>query len=196
MHPEAMQFLANELGEYRDAPVDVLEIGSRDINGSPRSLFNLATYYGIDIADGPGVDQVADAATWRSIPLNFDFVICAEVFEHAPRWRDICTTAFFHLRDGGSFIGTAAGIGRRPHSAVDGEHLQFWMDANGGISGTPSDDFGIPVGRTFTVDVDSLEFYENIGFDPLFEALHEAGFNEIVISEDREHGDIYWKADK
>ena len=38
--------------------VDVLEIGSLDINGSIRGLFDAKTYIGVDLDNGPSVDVV------------------------------------------------------------------------------------------------------------------------------------------
>ncbi len=102
----------------------VLEIGSRDVNGSVRPLFpRVARYWGIDTADGPGVDEVADGATWRS-PGGYDTVVCCECLEHVRAAPDICTSAWTALAPGGVFIVTAAGRGRPPHSAVDGGPLR------------------------------------------------------------------------
>jgi hypothetical protein len=147
MHTEAAQWI----GRVRSwDPVDVLELGSRNVNGSPRSLFPCARYWGIDIEPGAGVDEVADAATWRS-DRRYDVVICAEVAEHTPLWRDILVTARHHLSDRGVFVFTAAGPGREPHSAVDG---------------------GPIVGE---------EHYRNIAPADLDRAFEAAGFNEWTV---------------
>ncbi|MDB0050250.1 hypothetical protein N9F31_02215, partial [Pseudomonadales bacterium] len=45
------------LGSQQD--LAVLEIGSYDVNGSIRSLFNAQNYVGVDLVEGPGVDVVA-----------------------------------------------------------------------------------------------------------------------------------------
>ena len=102
-------------------PVKVLDLGGRDINGTPQGLFPGAVCYTVlDVRDGPGVDIVADAATWQ--PTDWwDVVICAETFEHTAAWRAIVRTAFAACAPGGMFIVTTAAPGRPPHSAVDGE---------------------------------------------------------------------------
>lgn len=101
--------------------VKVLDLGGRDINGTPQYLFpGAACYTVLDIRDGPGVDIVADAATWQPDGL-WDVVICAEMFEHTAQWRAIVRTAFNACAPGGTFIVTTAAPGRPPHSAVDGE---------------------------------------------------------------------------
>jgi hypothetical protein len=69
----------------------VLEIGSYDINGGLReTIAPLAKrYVGIDIEEGPGVDQVLlPTADLTSIfGGRYDAVICTEVLEHAHDWR-------------------------------------------------------------------------------------------------------------
>lgn len=112
-----MQWIA----KYATAdPVTVLDLGGRDINGSPEPLFPAATYTVLDVRDGPGVDIVADAAVWQPSG-EWDVVICAETFEHTAQWRAIVRTAYAACAPGGRFIVTTAAPGRPPHSAVDGE---------------------------------------------------------------------------
>lgn len=119
MHPEARAFVAahaprpglDELGS-------VLEIGGQVMNGTIRDLFDGADYLSLDIVDGPGVDIVADAATWRPLDPDrrFDVVVCCEVLEHTPDWRAIIQTAHDVLAPRGRLILTCAGPGRPPHS--------------------------------------------------------------------------------
>jgi hypothetical protein len=104
--------------------MSVLEVGSLDINGSIRPLFASAEHYhGIDIVAGTGVDEVADAATWTP-PRRYDAVVCAEVLEHAPRWRDVVETMWSALAPGGTLLMTCAAPPRAVHSAVDGLGLR------------------------------------------------------------------------
>jgi hypothetical protein len=109
---------------------NVLEIGSLDINGSIKSLFNELTsdggsYTGIDLQEGPGVDIVVDGVAFRS-DTPFDIIVCAEVFEHTPVWPSIVANAYNHLVPGGFFIATMAGEGRPPHSAIDTNPIRSW----------------------------------------------------------------------
>jgi hypothetical protein len=117
MHDEAFEWVAKHA---TTDPVSVLDIGGRDVNGSPKSLFpNAVTYTVLDIVEGDNVDIIADAATW--IPdQRYDVIICAEVFEHTPDWPAICATAYAACKPGGQLILTMAGMGRPAHSAVDG----------------------------------------------------------------------------
>lgn len=119
MHSEALEWIA----KYATTePVTVLDIGGRDLNGSPRHLFPAATRYTVlDALGDPGVDILADAAIWDPRGQVWDVVICAETFEHTANWRAICRTAYAACAPGGRLIVTTAAPGRPPHSAVDGE---------------------------------------------------------------------------
>jgi hypothetical protein len=81
----------------------VCELGSRNVNGSVRSLFaSASSYVGIDTQPGPGVDIVADASHWRPEDKSlFDTVISTESLEHAPRGDLICQTALKILESRG-----------------------------------------------------------------------------------------------
>lgn len=117
MHLQAMQWVEQNADRLAKR---VLDIGGRDINGSPRGLFARAAVYRVmDILPGDGVEIVADAAEWTPDGV-YDVVVCCEVFEHAARWRDICATALTALAPGGQFVATMAGPGRPVHSGVDG----------------------------------------------------------------------------
>jgi hypothetical protein len=103
----------------------VLEIGSRNVNGSIRYLFPRSEYIGIDLVQGPGVDIVADGATCTAEP--FDCVISTEALEHAPDPAALCANMVALCT--GVIVITAAGPERKPHGIegadlVAGEHYQ------------------------------------------------------------------------
>jgi SAM-dependent methyltransferase len=123
MHEAVLDWIA----QFRtDEDLSVLDIGGRDLNGSPRSLFpNASPYHVLDLRPGPNVDIVADAATWTPVfdfpagEAGYDLVICTEVFEHTPGWALIIATAGQALRPGGWLLFTCAGPGRPAHSGVE-----------------------------------------------------------------------------
>ena len=122
MHAAAFKFYKEQLENLPSW--SVLEFGSYNINGSVRDAYPQAiSWWGIDIAAGPGVDEVADAVTWRS-DRRFNIVICAEAFEHTPHWREIIQNAYDHLIEGGLFLASCASRDRPPHSAFDGLALR------------------------------------------------------------------------
>jgi SAM-dependent methyltransferase len=127
MHPAAWQFLVGEVTRLRVPPRVVIDLGGRDVNGSPRALFPAASVYtAVDLLPGAGVDIVADAATWQPAPpaARADVVLCCEVAEHTPAAPAILRNAYRLLCPGGVFLFTAAGVERQPHSALDGGPLR------------------------------------------------------------------------
>jgi len=130
MHAEAFQWVK----QFRMVgPVTVLDLGGRNVNGTPRELFpNAAIYTVVDIAPGPGVDFVADAATW--VPdREYDLVLSTECFEHTYSWPEICATAFKACKPGGMFVATMAGPGRAPHSGLDGGSTLYAGEEYGNV---------------------------------------------------------------
>lgn len=120
MHTEAFEFVE----QFRtDKPIHVIEIGSRNINGSVRPLFPNATWVGLDLHPGPDVDLVLDAREYNPLK-KADLVICCEVLEHTPHWRAIVDAGRSWLKPDGKMVVTCAGPGREPHSAIDGGPLQ------------------------------------------------------------------------
>ena len=150
MHPQAYDWVR---AHATDAPVAVLDLGGRDVNGSPRVLFPNATAYRcLDIVADAGVDIVADAGTWTP-DRSYDVVLSTECLEHTENWRDVIGTAYRALATGGTFVCTAAGPGRPIHSGITGE---LWKQYPG-------------------------ETYGNIQPRDLHEALKETGFVDVVV---------------
>jgi hypothetical protein len=104
------------------APGYVLDVGGRNVNGTPRQLFD-QDYTVLDVRDAPDVDIVADVVTWQP-DREYPVVICAEVLEHAERWEGIVRGCARALGHNGQLIITCAGPGRATHSAVDGGPLR------------------------------------------------------------------------
>jgi predicted methyltransferase len=114
MHPQAHAWIAINIG----TPATVLEYGSLNINGTVRDCAPEAKWHGVDMVAGPGVDEVADAATYVGGPV--DCVVCCEVLEHTPDAEAITRNAWDSLNAGGTYLVTVACNERAPHSAVDG----------------------------------------------------------------------------
>jgi hypothetical protein len=122
MHDEARAGMARMIeasGIDLSGRLDALDMGGVDINGTTRDLFPQARWTGLDIEDGPGVDVVADAATWQT-KRRFDIVTCTELLEHVEDWRGCIGTAHGVLKRGGYLFITAASTGRYPHGARGG----------------------------------------------------------------------------
>ena len=119
MHIQAFVYIS----QHSKLPAKrVLEIGSRNINGSIRAIFADSDYIGIDRAPGRGVDLIGDGATFVP-PWAPDLVITCETLEHAENWREVLTHIAQVLAPGGTLLATMATDHRAPHSAVDGGPL-------------------------------------------------------------------------
>lgn len=81
------------LASLAQKPKRVLEIGARAaVNqeelSNLRALIPNASYVGVDMQAGPGVDLVADATALPFDNASFDLVLCLETLEHAREpWR-------------------------------------------------------------------------------------------------------------
>lgn len=115
MHAEAMRFIQMSVPSPWLGGA-VLDIGSRNVNGSPREFLALGgtRYVGIDKLPGKGVDVVIDAANYDG-GGRFGLVVCAETLEHAPDPQAVFDCAARALIQGGLLVLTCAGPGREPH---------------------------------------------------------------------------------
>lgn len=113
MHEEAMSWV-QQWGTH-DPETIVVELGSRNTSGRGiRQFFTGTQYVGIDAVEGPDVDMVGNAATVR-LSRPVDLVVCCELLEHTPYWREVLNNAFLMLKPGGRLIVTCAGPGRAVH---------------------------------------------------------------------------------
>lgn len=103
---------------------DVLEVGSLDVNGSVRPFVMArgpASYVGVDVVDGPGVDRVLDAVDLAATfgPDSFDVVISTEMLEHAEDWQAAIANMVAVLRPGGVLVWTTRSPGFAYHHPPD-----------------------------------------------------------------------------
>jgi SAM-dependent methyltransferase len=99
----------------------VLEVGSLDVNGSVRSYamgLNPRNYTGIDIIEGPGVDEICDAdhILNRFGPESFDLIISTEMLEHVRNWRCVVSALKHAIRPNGILLITARSRGFYYHA--------------------------------------------------------------------------------
>lgn len=121
MHRAAYEAIRRMASDIDLSSARVLEIGSYDVNGSPRAIFaSCAEYTGVDMRSGKGVDIVADITLWETVD-KFDVIVCAEVLEHVPDQQAVIDAAARRLAPDGVLIVTAAGHGRASHN-IDGGH--------------------------------------------------------------------------
>ena len=92
MMPVLLEFARRARAELALPAGRVLEVGSLNVNGSIRDVFqaDAADYIGVDTAAGPCVDFVVDGERLtEAFPVDhFDTVLCFECLEHTVRpWR-------------------------------------------------------------------------------------------------------------
>jgi autotransporter strand-loop-strand O-heptosyltransferase len=93
----------------------VLDIGSLDINGSNRDLFEDCDYIGLDVGEGRNVDVVSVGHLYDAPDNFFDTIISTEVFEHDMFYEETVKNIIRMLKPGGLFVFTCAAPGRPEH---------------------------------------------------------------------------------
>ena len=80
------RFCKTHLAELEGRPLKVLDIGSQDVNGTFKPLFNRTgwNYVGLDIEAGPNVDLIPEEPYyWDEIASgSYDVVISGQAYEH------------------------------------------------------------------------------------------------------------------
>ena len=96
--------------------INVLEIGSLDVNGNIRDLFDFTNEYtGIDLEKGPNVDLVLSGIDIDKLDKNFDIIISCECFEHAKDWKIIFEKMFQISKPNSFIVISVASTGRVEH---------------------------------------------------------------------------------
>ncbi len=93
----------------------VLDIGSLDINGSVRDLFDNCVYIGLDVGEGKNVDVVGSGHLYDAPNNYFDTIISCEAFEHDMFYEKTVMNIIRMLKPGGLFLFTCASTGRPEH---------------------------------------------------------------------------------
>jgi hypothetical protein len=124
MHADAYNFV-KFIADTMLIKEPIIEIGSKNINGSARTAFQGSKYFGIDIVDGKDVDLVIDITKEQAKKHlgKYKCLISTETLEHTD--PDALVPAFFDYLSGEcTMIITCASGKRDPHSAVDGGPLR------------------------------------------------------------------------
>jgi len=124
-HPEQQKFfqqLSILFPHYFNGDMNVLEIGSQDINGSVRDFFKQGpNYLGLDLGNAKGVDWTIPGELVE-LPDHWAKVcISTECFEHAATWERILVNMIRITEEDGLLILTIAGDGRATHGTIDSE---------------------------------------------------------------------------
>lgn len=94
----------------------VLDVGSLDINGNNKYLFDDCEYTGLDLGHGKNVDIVCPVHEHSGL---YDTIISTEVFEHDPHIKESLDNIVSNLlKPGGLFVFTCADEGRHEHGTT------------------------------------------------------------------------------
>lgn len=97
----------------------VLEVGSLDVNGSIRQFFSGCDYTGIDLGEGPGVDEVVESGHLFTRDAGMWDVVCScNCFEHNPFWIETWLNMLTLVRPGGLVFFTVPSPGRQEHGTI------------------------------------------------------------------------------
>ena len=117
MHDEARHFtlfIKSALSEYFIGK-RVLDVGSGDINGNNRFLFENCSYEGNDVIQAKNVTIVSKTKDLPFDDSSFDTIISTECFEHDPEYKLSLLKIYSMLKPDGLFCFTCASTGRREH---------------------------------------------------------------------------------
>ena len=130
----------------------VLDVGSGDINGNNRFLFENCSYEGNDVIQAANVTIVSKTKDLPFGPKTFDTIISTECFEHDPEYKESFLKIYDMLKPDGLFCFTCASTGRPEH---------------GTRRTTPSDSYG-----TLGNIGDMIDYYKNLTDVDLNEAIN------------------------
>lgn len=122
-HPEQQNFCKEVKKVYPDFFINkkVLDVGSLDINGNNRYLFENCDYTGIDVGPGKNVDIVALGHEFNAPDESYDTIISTECFEHDMHYPKTMANIVRMLKKRGLFLFSCAAPGRHVHGTSSHE---------------------------------------------------------------------------
>ena len=117
MHPQAVEFCLFAKRTLNDFFVAkrVLDVGSGDINGNNKILFENCEYDGNDVVKANNVTIVSKTKDLPFPDHTFDTIISTECFEHDPEYKESLIKIYKMLKPDGLFCFTCASTGRPEH---------------------------------------------------------------------------------
>lgn len=117
MHEQAVKFtiFCKQILEEYFINKKVLDVGSGDINGNNRFLFENCEYIGNDVASGKNVTIVSRTKDLIFSDDTFDTIVSTECFEHDPEYKESFLKIYQMLKPDGLFFFTCASTGRKEH---------------------------------------------------------------------------------
>jgi SAM-dependent methyltransferase len=117
MHIEARDFTIFVKRIFGDYFMNkrVLDVGSGDINGNNRFLFENCEYHGNDVIQANNVTIVSKTKDLPFADNTLDTIISTECFEHDPEYKESFIKIYNMLKPDGLLCFTCASTGRPEH---------------------------------------------------------------------------------
>jgi len=153
MHIQARDFTVFVKKIFPDLFINkrVLDVGSGDINGNNRFLFENCVYDGNDVIQAANVTIVSKTKDLLFDINTFDTIISTECFEHDPEYKESFMKIYTMLKPDGLFCFSCASTNRPEH---------------GTRRTSPSDSYGT-IGKLH----DMSDYYKNLTEKDLNEVL-------------------------
>lgn len=155
-HPQQIEFISQVKTLFPDSfkNKSVLELGSHDINGSIKFMFEDCAYIGLDAGPGNNVDVVSLAHEYNMPDETFDLCVSCEMFEHDPYWIKSFQNMIRMCKPGGLVIFSCATTGRKIHGTLYNEP-----------NSSPNT---VDLGWEYYKNLTESDFRENFDFDSIF----------------------------
>lgn len=116
MHESVLAFLKRHIHPEEIRHKRILEVGSCNVNGSPRDIVEPMKpnqYIGVDAGPGRGVDMIVNAEhLWQKFEReSFDVVLSTQMLEHVVNWKRIVSQLKLMVRPNGLLYVTTASPG-------------------------------------------------------------------------------------
>lgn len=188
-HPQQLAFLEIVIETIGDRKNNqrVLEIGSYDVNGTVRDIVGTCEYYlGVDLIDGPGVDQVGFGHELDFDGESFDLTISAECFEHDFYWTKTFLNMIRLTKSSGIVAFTCASLGRPEHGTLRSD-----PSLSPGTQSMNLDYYRNLTEKDFRESIDLSDFfsdflfyYNPISWDLYFMGIKKPLSNELTLKMD------------
>ena len=156
-HSQQLNFIkgiVESFGQRNISQFNIFEIGSYDVNGSLKSIFQCKTYLGVDLIAGPSVDIVYDGVNLSLPGSDFDMAVSCNCLEHDPNWQNTFLNMINHLNPGGYVVMQCKSRGFKEH---------------GTIRTTPKDSPGtVNIGSNYYRNLNAKDFYKHFDINKLF----------------------------
>lgn len=183
MHDEQIDFCKSVKALHPNHFINttVLDIGSLDINGSNKYLFELADYTGVDVAPGKNVDVVTPGHLYDKPDNTFDLIISTECFEHDMFYELTMQNAVRLLKSGGLFLFTCAAPGREEHGT------QRTRPEDSPLTANINDEWS-----NYYHNVSEKDLNRALNLDELFSDYFVDEHHEILLAPTRYINDLYF----